>query len=120
MDISGTAVAGTIIPAGPESESPNRLSPDSVHATGGEIEYAFNTGNELPFWLDATGRPSNLTLLAGWARYSGDDKATRSVLSGGVDTGLLFTRPPKSIDTLPTRAGSSRNWRSVGPSSIIA
>jgi hypothetical protein len=109
QDINAVIGSGTVITAGPGSEMPNLLSPDSVDSSGGGINYAFNTGRKLPDWLDGQGRTSNLTFAATWMSYSGDESATNTVQPGSVDTGLLFTEPPKPTGYFPGAAGLESN-----------
>ena len=72
QDVNAVVGSGTVVAAGPGSETPNLLSPDSVDSSGGGISYAFNTGRKLPDWLDGQGRTSNLTFAATWMSFSGD------------------------------------------------
>ena len=109
QDINAVVGSGTLVAAGSGSETPNLLSPDSVDLSGGGLNYSFNTGRKLPAWLDAQGHTSNLSFIATWTGFSGDDSATDSVQPGSVDTGLLFTEPPRPTGYFPGAAGLESN-----------
>jgi len=105
QDINAVVGSGTVVSAGPGSETPNLLSPDSVDSNGGGISYGFNTGRKLPGWLDSQDRTSNLSFIATWLNFSGDHSATNNVQPGSVATGLIFTEPPKPTGYFPGAAG---------------